>query len=187
LKRYKGLELVVDAVGQLAREGIGVRLIVAGKGDHAQALQRHAAYGAPGRVEFRGYVSEEQKIELLRKAWATVYPSPKEGWGITNVESAACGTSVVASDSPGLRESVADGVSGLLVEHGEVAAWAAALRRIAQDAPLRERLYAGALGFAARFSWDRTADETEAHLLEVAGGRPAGGRERVHEPLREAK
>ena len=48
-------------------------------------------------------------MELLRTVWATLYPSPKEGWGIANVEAAACGTPSIASDSPGLRETVLDG------------------------------------------------------------------------------
>ncbi|NIR43065.1 MAG: glycosyltransferase family 4 protein, partial [Gemmatimonadetes bacterium] len=162
LKRYKGLEYVVDAIARLADEGVDARLVVAGKGDHEAALRAHAADGAASRVEFLGYVSEDEKLELLRKCWATVYPSPKEGWGITNIEAAACGTPAVASDSPGLRESVAHEVSGLLVRHGDVGAWAEALRRIALDADSRARLQAGARSFADEFSWDRTADETEA-------------------------
>src|SRR5712691_8178166 len=53
----------------------------------------------------------------LRAAWAVVFPSPKEGWGISNVEAAACGTPALASDSPGLRESVRHGETGFLVPH----------------------------------------------------------------------
>ena len=57
---------------------------------------------------------------MLRRAWALVFASPKEGWGITNLEAAACGTPVVASNSPGIRESVRDGETGYLVPHGDV-------------------------------------------------------------------
>lgn len=172
LKRYKGLERVIDAIVQLGSEGIDARLVIAGKGDHETALRAYAADRAGTRVEFRGYISEDEKVELLRKGWATVYPSPKEGWGITNVEAAATGTPALASDSPGLRESVAHEVSGLLVRHGDVAAWTAALRQIAVDAGLRARLQAGALSFADEFSWDRTADETESHLLTLLSRGP---------------
>ncbi len=52
-------------------------------------------------------------------AWANVYPSPKEGWGISNIEAAACGTPSLASDAPGLRESVVNGRSGYLIPHGK--------------------------------------------------------------------
>jgi len=92
LKRYKGLEVVIDATARLAAEGVEARLLLAGKGDHEAALREYAAERAPDSVTFLGFVSEAEKVDLLRKAWATVYPSPKEGWGITNVEAAASGT-----------------------------------------------------------------------------------------------
>jgi glycosyltransferase involved in cell wall biosynthesis len=167
LRRYKGLEVVIDALARLDEEGIGARLLVAGKGDHEAALRDYVHQRAPNSVEFLGFVSESEKLELLRRSWASVYPSPKEGWGITNVEAAASGTPTLASDSPGLRESMAHAKSGLLVPHGDVEAWAHAMRRIAGDDELRRRLRVGALEFAAQFSWDRTAEETEAHLREV--------------------
>ena len=172
LRRYKGLEVVIDALARLRHEGIAARLAVAGKGDHEAALRDYAAERAPNSVDFLGYVSEKEKLDLLRRGWASVYPSPKEGWGITNVEAAASGTPTLASDSPGLRESMAHGKSGLLVPHGDVEAWANAMRRIARDEELLRRLRAGALEFAAGFSWDRSAEETEAHLTEVLADGP---------------
>jgi glycosyltransferase involved in cell wall biosynthesis len=96
-----------------------------------------------------------------------VFPSPKEGWGITNVEAAACGTPAVASDSPGLRESVRDGETGRLVPHGDVAALAEALRGLASDTALRARLGRGARAFAESLPWSQTADETVQHLEEA--------------------
>jgi glycosyltransferase involved in cell wall biosynthesis len=172
LKRYKGLEVVIDAVARLTAEGVNARLAVAGKGDHEHALRAYAGERAANSVEFLGFVSEEKKVDLLRRGWAAVYPSPKEGWGITNVEAAASGTPALASDSPGLRESVAHEESGLLVPHGDVEAWVSAMRRIATDRQLLHRLRAGAVSFAGRFGWDRTADETEAHLLKVLADGP---------------
>ena len=85
---------------------------------------------------------------------------------MTNVEAAACGTPVIASDSPGLRESVVAGESGVLAPHGEAAAWAAAIREVLEEPSLRERLGRGGVVHAARFSWSRAADETEAHLYQ---------------------
>jgi glycosyltransferase involved in cell wall biosynthesis len=170
LKRYKGLERVIDAVAALARDGVDARLLVAGKGDHERALRAHASRRARDRVRFLGYITEREKVDLLRRAWATVYPSPKEGWGITNIEAAACGTPSIASDAPGLRESVSDGRSGLLVPHEDPDAWRLALKRIACDDGLRHQLQEGAVGYAARFSWDRAADETESHLQEIVSG-----------------
>ncbi|HEX2187772.1 MAG TPA: glycosyltransferase family 4 protein [Longimicrobiaceae bacterium] len=166
LRRYKGIQHVLRAVAALRDRGTDVRLLVGGRGDHEAGLKKLSAeLGLGDRVEFLGFVSEERKRELFRTVWANVFPSPKEGWGITNLEAAACGTPTVASDSPGLRESVLDGRTGLLVPHGDVSALAAALESLARD-PLRvETLGRAALDFASQFTWDRTADETEAHLL----------------------
>src|SRR5690606_29225307 len=108
LKRYKGVDLIIKAFARLGAPS--ARLMIAGGGDHRPALEalvRSLDLGE--RVEFLGFISEEEKLRLLRSVWALVFTSPKEGWGITNLEAAACSTPVVASDSPGLRESVRDG------------------------------------------------------------------------------
>ena len=104
---------------------------------------------------------------MLRRAWALVFASPKEGWGITNLEAAACGTPVVASNSPGIRESVRDGETGFLVPHGDVGAMASAMRRIAGDAALVAQLGVQARRFAETFTWERAASETASHLYRV--------------------
>ncbi len=173
LKRYKAVETAVAAVRELRAGGIAdAELWIAGDGSDRRRLEEMAA-GVAG-VTFLGYVSEERKLELYRRAWAVVFPSPKEGWGITNLEAAGCGTPAVASDSPGLRESVKDGETGLLVPHGDVAALASALARLARDASLRQRLAAGARAFAESLSWERAARETEAHLEAAAAAGPRG-------------
>jgi glycosyltransferase involved in cell wall biosynthesis len=168
LKRYKQVDLALEAVARLRDAGTHVRLLVAGRGDDEPRLRGVADRLSLGdRVSFEGFVSEERKRELLRTSWATVLPSPKEGWGITNIEAAACGTPAVASDSPGLRESVVHGRTGLLVPHGNVAALADALRSLAADPAKVESLGRGALDFAQGFTWDRAADLTEQHLASV--------------------
>ena len=178
LKRYKGLDVVIRALPVLREQGVATRFLVAGQGDDRARLERLAAeVGVQDAVQFLGFVPEAKKVELLRRAWVNVYPSPKEGWGITNIEAAACGTPTVASDSPGLRESVAEGESGLLAEHSDSRAWADLLGRILQYGEQRERLAAGSVRHAARFSWETAAVETEQSLREVVRevGRSRGG------------
>ena len=165
LKRYKGVEIVLEAVARLVGEGVPARLVVAGKGEWERRLRALAAsLGIEQRVEFTGFVTEERKREIFRRAWANVFPSPKEGWGITNLEAAGCGTATVASDSPGLRESVVDGVTGILVPHGDLGAMTAALREIATKPGRAVALGAGAYRFSRDYTWERAADETERHL-----------------------
>jgi glycosyltransferase involved in cell wall biosynthesis len=169
LKRYKGVHLVIRAFAQLnVPDAV---LEIAGAGDYRSDLEELArSLNLGERVKFLGRISEPEKLALLRRSWALVFASPKEGWGITNLEAAACATPVVASNSPGIRESVRDGHTGFLVPHGDVGAMAAGMRRIAQSADLLERLGDEARAFAESFTWERAADRTEAHLQRVIAG-----------------
>ncbi len=100
-----------------------------------------------------------------------VFPSPKEGWGITNVEAAACGTPALASDSPGLRESVRDGVTGYLVRHGDYHALADRMGAVAADRSLVDRLGRAARAFAEGLSWDSAARATLEHIEQIIAER----------------
>ncbi|MGZ8468861.1 MAG: glycosyltransferase family 4 protein [Gemmatirosa sp.] len=166
LKRYKGVELVIRAFARVPDPA--ARLAIAGTGDHRPELERLVdSLALSARVDFLGFIGEAEKLDLLRRAWALAFASPKEGWGITNLEAAACSTPVVASNSPGLRESVRDGETGFLVPHGDVAAMAARFEELAASPPLVATLGAQARRFAETFTWERAARETVAHLTEV--------------------
>ena len=177
LKRYKGVEIALRALAAACRSGADLALDIAGQGDDRPRLGRLAgALGVADRTRFLGFVSAAEKRRLMRQAWAVVLPSPKEGWGISNVEAGACGTPALASDSPGLRESVRHGETGFLVPHGDVPALAARMLELARDPGLVARLGAAARVFAAGLSWERAAAATEAHLERiVAQGRGGGG------------
>jgi glycosyltransferase involved in cell wall biosynthesis len=174
LKQYKRVDLVVDAVALLAKQNVDVDLHIVGDGEQRGALEAQVQrLQLGGRVKLLGFVSEAEKREAFRTAWVHVLTSPKEGWGIANLEAAACGTPCLASDSPGLRESVVDGETGLLVPHGDVPALAAAVRTLLGDGALRARMGRQARAFAERFSWDASADGVEQVLAQVVakGGR----------------
>jgi glycosyltransferase involved in cell wall biosynthesis len=168
LKRYKGIEVALHAFAAARAECPHLRLEIAGGGDDRERLERIAAQLELGETaRFLGFVSEERKRELLRQAWGLVFPSIKEGWGISNVEAAACGTPAIASDSPGLRESVRDGETGLLVPHGDIRALASALLRLSGDPRLVETFGGAGRRFAETLTWEHAAAATEAHLLET--------------------
>jgi glycosyltransferase involved in cell wall biosynthesis len=166
LKRYKGVDLVIRAFAKAAIPN--ATLEIAGAGDFRPALERltHSLDLGP-QVKFLGRISEPEKIALVRRSWALAFASPKEGWGITNLEAAACQTPVVASNSPGIRESVRDGETGFLVPHGDITAMAEALRRFATAPALVEQFGVRARAFAESFTWERAADQTEQHLMDA--------------------
>ncbi len=168
IRRYKGIESVIRAMAAVREAGHEAELEIAGRGDDLGRLRKLARQLDLGdAVRFLGFISEEEKRRLLRRAWAVIFPSAKEGWGITNIEAAACGTPAVASDSPGLRESVVDGQTGVLVEHGNHAALAREISRLSSDGARVEEMGRSARKFAERFSWSQAAEETEEHMLEA--------------------
>jgi glycosyltransferase involved in cell wall biosynthesis len=171
LKRYKGVDLILQAVARLREMNVACRLRVAGTGDYREDLEALASELDLGdRVEFLGFVSPEEKLKLFRESWIHVLTSPKEGWGISNIEAAACGTPTIASDSPGLRDSVQDGTTGFLVPHGDLGGLVEALKRLIGDEALRSRLGGEAVAFAQNFSWDSTSRRVLALLEAAANG-----------------
>ena len=165
LKRYKRVDLILRAVARLRERGTACRLLVAGRGDRREPLEElRARLGLEDAVDFLGFVSEERKLELLRRSWVHALTSVKEGWGISNLEAAACGTPTVASDVPGLRDSVRDGETGYLVPHGDVDALTDRLDHLLRDHETRADLGDRARRFAEGFSWDSVARRWETYL-----------------------
>jgi glycosyltransferase involved in cell wall biosynthesis len=165
LKRYKGVEFALRALAQARTLRADITLDICGQGDDRPRLERLTRdLRLEDAVRFLGFVPDAEKQRLLQKAWAVVFPSPKEGWGITNVEAAASGTPAIASDSPGLRESVQDGVTGYLVPHGDVRALADRMAALAGDPAAVERLGQAARRFAEGLSWESAARATLAHI-----------------------
>jgi len=174
LKRYKRVDLVLAAVAELRRQGLPVRLVVAGDGDQRARLERDARrLGLCDQaVRFAGFVPEDEKRELLQRAWVHVITSEKEGWGISNIEAAACGTPTVASDVPGLRDSVRHGDTGLLVPHGDVAALSRAIRTLIEDPELLAGMGGAARHLAEGLSWGRTTRALAEACREAVASAP---------------
>ena len=81
-------------------------------------------------------------------------------------------TASVASDAPGLRDSVVDGSTGYLVPHGDVEQLADRLTALLADPDHRDDLGGAARRFAERFSWDASAQATEAFLRRLVTASP---------------
>jgi glycosyltransferase involved in cell wall biosynthesis len=169
LRRYKGLDWVLRALPAVRARVPGVRLEIVGDGPFGPALRQQVARTRlEATVAFLGFLPGAEKVKRLQAAWAAVQPSPKEGWGLTVVEAAACGTPVVATDAPGLRDSVRRDETGLLVPFADDAAMAEALVRILTDTELRARLSRAAVSWASRFRWDECGRRSIDALLGEA-------------------
>jgi glycosyltransferase involved in cell wall biosynthesis len=175
LRRYKGVDIAIRAFARAREARPGIRLDIAGSGDTRPDLERLAAgLGLGDSVTFHGFVTEARKLDLLRSTTANIFPSPKEGWGITVVEAAACGTPSIASDSPGLQDSVRHGETGYLVPHGDEAQLAARMLELADQPERVAQLGSAARRFAESLTWDHAARATERHLQDIINGSACG-------------
>lgn len=171
VKKYKSIQHVIRALKRVRDKLPEARLMVVGTGDYLESLKKLTqSLDLIDAVEFPGFVSQQEKVERMRRAHVAVLPSLKEGWGLTNIEANACGTTVIAARTPGLRDSVKDGVSGFLYEYGDVDELAAKLLAILQDGTVRNRLEAGGREWSDRFDWDAAATEFENLIRGVVGG-----------------
>jgi glycosyltransferase involved in cell wall biosynthesis len=171
IKKYKSIQHVILALKKVRASLSDARLMVVGTGDYLESLRKLTqSLDLIDAVEFPGFVSRKEKVERMRRAHVAVLPSLKEGWGLTNIEANACGTAVVAARTPGLRDSVKEGVSGFLYEYGDVDDLAGKLLAILQDHAVRQRLEGGGLEWADQFNWDTAAAEFETLVIEAAGG-----------------
>ncbi|MDR0926856.1 MAG: glycosyltransferase family 4 protein [Ignavibacteria bacterium] len=158
LKKYKSVDHLFYAFANVTKKYPNAELKIIGKGDFRDFLEKLAKeLGIEKNVRFLGFVSEEAKSVELSTSYCVVNTSIKEGWGITNLEANACGTLVISSDVPGLRDSVKNGVSGLLYKYGDIDDLTDAMLQVIDNIELRNKLSLGGLEWANSFSWDKSA------------------------------
>jgi glycosyltransferase involved in cell wall biosynthesis len=156
-----------------------LEIVVIGKGSARNALEALTRrLDLAERVRFTGFVEDAERDALIAGSRACAFPSEKEGFGLTVIEANALATPVVASDAPGLRDSVRDGETGWLVDapgsgQAAVELWAEALDRALEEDDDALAIRARCLEWSRRFDWDRAADEIESAIAETWERRPA--------------
>lgn len=173
---HKHVEDALDVVATLRASRPGLVLDVIGSGWWADRLREYAAErGLLGAsVVFHGHVDEATKHRLLAGAAVHLMPSRKEGWGLAVSEAAQHGVPTVGyHHAAGLRDSIDDGDTGLLVD--DVAAMTLATDRLLADADLRDRMGEAARRKAAAMSWPATGSAMSRVLRAVADGRRVSG------------
>ncbi len=174
VRDWHGLDSVLAA---MAADPLPLDLVVAGEGPARPALERQAtALGLGARVQFLGLVPHEHVPALVSsfaialQPQVTSYSSPLK---LFEYMAAAC--AIVAPDQPNIREILADGTTALLFDPAQPGALWQAVRRLAGDAALRERLGRAARAQAfAHHTWAGNARRVVAHALEDrAVGKPS--------------
>src|SRR5260370_21016983 len=146
-------DLLIEALVELNRRPPTLEAVIAGDGYKRDELeaQLHAAR-AEDWIHLPGRISDEEVVDLYRRAWVLASSSAREGWGMTITEAAACGTPAVVTRIAGHLDAVDDGRSGLLITgHDELVG---ALDQLLRDPDLRAPLRPRALPRASNIASD---------------------------------
>jgi glycosyltransferase involved in cell wall biosynthesis len=155
LKRAKRPDHAIKAFRIVKEKIPEAELWIIGDGYLREKLENLACNG----VRFFGNLPNEERRNLTKRAWVLVNPSVREGFGLNIIEANALGVPCVAYDVHGLKDSIWNGETGLLVKSRDVQALAEGILSILRDEGLRKKSSEKALKYATHFSWDRTANE----------------------------
>lgn len=157
LKPYKNVDVAIKAFSSIEKTHPEARLVIAGEGESLLDLENLVRnLGLTRKVTFYGRVTERQKASLYKQAWVALQPSEMEGWGITVIEANYYGTPVIASNVPGLKDSVIHGKTGMLVKAKRVHLFAEEMSRLISDRALLASLSKQSQKWSKRFTWQQS-------------------------------
>jgi glycosyltransferase involved in cell wall biosynthesis len=165
VKRY---DYLIRVLAEVKQAHPTLEAVIASEGYERPMLEelRHAL-GADDWIHLPGFLTDDEIVDLYRRAWILASTSLREGWHMGITEAAACGTPAIATDIAGHRDALVVGRSGLLAR--DEADFARQLSGVLGDPALLDRLTAGALERASQLTWDATALGTfRALATEVA-------------------
>ncbi|MDA8091721.1 MAG: glycosyltransferase family 4 protein [Nitrospiraceae bacterium] len=163
--RNKGLDTLFEAMRALPDE----RLVIAGRGpDEAKLREMQKSQKKLGikNIEFAGFVSEEKKMDLMRKAKLFVLPSRFEGYGIVLLEASAGATPAVVSGIPELGFAVNAGFA-VNFRMGDAKDLARKIKMLCENSPLRRQMGANGLKYAGENTWSSVAAEFENYAKGI--------------------
>lgn len=161
LEPRKDVPTLVRAFASLERAGLPHELVLVGPPAWgAKQVEESLEREGVRRVRVLGYVDEDTKIDLYRRAGVFVYPSIAEGFGLPVLEAMACGAPVVTTTGSAPEEIAGD--AALLVQPRDAHALEEAIRRVVGDAELADDLGRRGRERSAAFSWTATAEATMA-------------------------
>ena len=171
LEPYKRVDVLLRAAARLSGSFPELRLVLVGRGSDRPRLETLTRQlGLEQRTRFAGFVSDDERDEILAQSRACVCPSEKEGWGLTVIEANALATPVVATDAPGLRDSVRPLETGFLVPSGDVPGFAVRIAALLRADDAAEQMAQAALAWSRRFDWNLAADEMALAIDAARGG-----------------
>lgn len=168
--KMKGIEDVIDAFALICQQ-IEAQLWIVGEGkpQYIELLQKKTKeLGIFSHIRFFGRVSEEEKINYMKKAHILLHASIREGWGIVVIEAASQATPSIAYNIQGLRDSVRDGKTGILVKENTPYALAKVSLSLVRNKNQYRALQNNCLEWAGQLRWDKVTYESLLLLKKIA-------------------
>ena len=167
----KNIPFLIRAFKSLADEGIKHNLVIVGRIGwmYQEVFKQIEELGLEGRVQFTGYLPQDDLPMVYNLASLFVYPTKYEGFGLPALEAMACGTPVVTTAISSLPEIVGD--AGILIPPGDEQALASAMAEVLHDSTLFNQLRTRGLQRSEHFTWERTAQQTLKVYQQVLMGK----------------
>lgn len=163
IKKYKNIQYIIEAMPMLIKDFPNLKLFIGGKGDAEENLKHLTSQKKlQNNIEFLGFLTEEEKAQLLGKSWLFITMAEKEGWGITVIEANAMKTPAIGSNVEGLRDSIKNNETGILVKLGDIKNLAEKISELLKNKNELNRISENAYKWSQKFNWDNSAD----HFLE---------------------
>jgi glycosyltransferase involved in cell wall biosynthesis len=160
VRPYKNIDVAIMAFEKVLVEFPDAVFKIAGSGESVPHLKKLVKERGLGKsVKFYGHVTDELREKLYKSAWLMIQPSTMEGWGITVIEANSCATPVIASNVSGLKDSVIDGKTGILVPPGNIDLFAKGIVKIFKNNSLRRKMALASVDRAKEFGWTNNASE----------------------------
>lgn len=110
--------------------------------------------GVKNRVHFLGRISDDKLKFIYEEASICILGTEKEGWGLVAMEAQSYGCPIIGFDVPGIRDSVVNGITGILVKFGDEVAMANALNRLSTDEQMLRKMSKNAILRSKNYSWE---------------------------------
>ena len=167
ISKDKGTEDAVKVFSEIENKDTDWQYWVIGRGSEEymnELRQQTKALGINKKVKFWGFVSDKKKFELLTKAHVLINTSMREGWGLVNIEANAVGMPVAGYDVAGVRDSVIDGKTGILVQKGDYKSLALRVVKLVQNEKVYNKTSHEALKWSKKFDWKESKKQSVEYI-----------------------
>jgi glycosyltransferase involved in cell wall biosynthesis len=156
IKKYKRLDILVNAFPEIIKRIPKIRILLAGWGTEAPFISDLIMKnGFKRNIHILGPISEKEKRIFLRKSWMIVNPSLNEGWGISIIEANSYGTPAVAFKVPGLSDAIKNNKTGFLATSNED--FIDKIEQMLKNQKLRKKMEKESQRWADTLTWDKAA------------------------------